>query len=73
MAEQCPDCGATFRPGAAACPECGLELHDEDERAETDCHCPVGDSCPCEADGPDGLCTCCRAGHHSGSCDVGED
>ena len=26
---QCPDCGATFSPGEAACPECGMELYDE--------------------------------------------
>jgi predicted nucleic acid-binding Zn-ribbon protein len=25
---QCPDCGAVFRPGEAACPECGLEMLD---------------------------------------------
>lgn len=31
MGDQCPDCGATFRPGEAACPECGMELYDEDE------------------------------------------
>jgi hypothetical protein len=30
-------------------------------RAETDCACRAGgDECPCEADGPDGLCACCR-------------
>jgi hypothetical protein len=23
---ECPDCGAVFRPGAPACPECGIEL-----------------------------------------------
>jgi hypothetical protein len=68
MADQCPDCGATFRPGEAACPECGLELDDDDSRAETDCQCPVGEPCPCEADGSDGLCRCCRDGDHRGSC-----
>jgi uncharacterized OB-fold protein len=26
--EQCPECGATIRPGGAACPDCGTELVD---------------------------------------------
>jgi hypothetical protein len=38
----------------------------ERPRTETDCACPVGDSCPCQADGEDGLCACCRAGDHNG-------
>lgn len=29
-ASQCPDCGATFRPGAATCPGCGMEWPDDD-------------------------------------------
>ena len=29
--EQCPDCGAPFRPGEPACPECGVELYDDAE------------------------------------------
>lgn len=42
----------------------------EPPRAETDCVCKVGggEDCPCEADGPDGLCACCRTGGHDGSC-----
>ena len=42
----------------------------EPPRADTDCACRsgVGDDCPCEADGPDGLCACCRTGEHNGSC-----
>lgn len=28
-AAQCPDCGATFRPGEAACPGCGVELTED--------------------------------------------
>ncbi len=28
---QCPDCGATFRAGEPACPECGVELYDDPE------------------------------------------
>lgn len=28
-AEQCPDCGATYRPGEPVCPECGIELLDD--------------------------------------------
>lgn len=34
MISQCPDCGATFRPGAPACPECGVELLDDDLAAD---------------------------------------
>ncbi len=40
MAE-CPDCGAVFRPGAAACPQCGLELPEDDgsdERGVSEYH-----------------------------------
>jgi uncharacterized Zn finger protein (UPF0148 family) len=32
-ASQCPDCGATFRPGAATCPGCGMEWPDDPESA----------------------------------------
>lgn len=39
----------------------------EAPRTDTDCVCH-GDSCPCEADGPDGLCACCRSGQCNGSC-----
>jgi hypothetical protein len=43
---------------------------DSDARADTDCACTAAgfDECPCEADGPDGLCACCRDGDHRGSC-----
>jgi len=35
----------------------------------TDCRCRIGSpECPCEADGNDGLCRCCRTGEHNGSC-----
>jgi hypothetical protein len=42
----------------------------EASRADTDCICKSGDGedCPCEADGPDGLCACCRTGDHRGAC-----
>jgi hypothetical protein len=42
----------------------------EPPRAETDCRCGSWQpgNCPCEADGPDGLCGCCRDGDHNGSC-----
>jgi predicted nucleic acid-binding Zn-ribbon protein len=32
--QQCPDCGALFRPGAFVCPECGIELFDADPEAD---------------------------------------
>ena len=38
----------------------------EPPRTETDCAC--GDDCPCDANGPDGLCACCRNGDHDGRC-----
>jgi hypothetical protein len=41
---------------------------DPDERADTDCCCGSGDYCPCDADGPDGMCECCRDGDHNGRC-----
>jgi hypothetical protein len=33
---ECPDCGAVFRPGAAVCPECGIELHEDDSGSAQD-------------------------------------
>lgn len=48
------------------------EPADERPRTETDCRCSIGggEECPCEADGDDGLCACCRApdGEHRGTC-----
>lgn len=47
---------------------------EERPRSETDCVCRLGgaDECPCEADGPDGLCACCRDDDrddsHRGAC-----
>jgi hypothetical protein len=48
----------------------GATDESESPRADTDCICKAGGSedCPCEADGPDGLCACCRTGDHRGSC-----
>ena len=43
----------------------------EPPRIETDCRHGNYD-CPCEADGPDGLCSCCRKGECNGSCAVPE-
>lgn len=40
----------------------------EPPRAETDCRGSGVYDCPCEADGPDGLCDCCRRGDENGSC-----
>jgi hypothetical protein len=48
----------------------GRVYDDAERRADTDCACPDGDECPCEADGPDGLCACCRTSDHRGSCVV---
>ena len=35
---------------------------------ETDCRGSGIYDCPCEADAPDGLCSCCRSGECNGSC-----
>ena len=49
-------------------------IYDEDPadgeapRIATDCRGSGIYDCPCEADGPDGLCSCCRSGECSGSC-----
>jgi hypothetical protein len=40
----------------------------EPPRAGTDCRGSGIYDCPCEADGPDGLCGCCRRGEENGSC-----
>lgn len=40
----------------------------ESPRTETDCRGSGIYDCPCEADGPDGLCSCCRSGECNGSC-----
>jgi hypothetical protein len=40
----------------------------EGPRTETDCRGSGIYDCPCEADGPDGLCACCRRGDENGSC-----
>lgn len=40
----------------------------EPPRTETDCRGSGVYDCPCEADGPDGLCSCCRSGESNGSC-----
>ena len=40
----------------------------EAPRTETDCRGSGIYDCPCEADGPDGLCSCCRSGECNGSC-----
>jgi hypothetical protein len=38
-------------------------------RDESDCCCGgTGEECPCEADGDDGLCSCCRNGDCNGAC-----
>lgn len=41
----------------------------EPPRAETDCRGSGWYDCPCDADGPDGLCSCCRNGECNGSCE----
>lgn len=41
----------------------------EPPRTETDCRGSGWYDCPCEADGPDGLCPCCRNGDCNGSCE----
>jgi len=52
------------------CPSCSAL--DERPRTEADCRCSIGggEECPCEADGEDGLCACCRPpdGEHRGTC-----
>lgn len=40
----------------------------EASRIETDCRGSGWYDCPCEADGQDGLCSCCRSGECNGSC-----
>jgi hypothetical protein len=41
----------------------------EPPRDESDCRCgPNSERCPCEADGDDGLCSCCRNGDCNGRC-----
>jgi hypothetical protein len=40
----------------------------EPPRLETDCRGSGIYDCPCEADGPDGVCSCCRSGECNGSC-----
>lgn len=42
----------------------------EPPRLPTDCRGSGIYDCPCEADGPDGLCSCCRSGERNGSCAV---
>ena len=42
----------------------------EPPRTTTDCRGSGIYDCPCEADGPDGLCSCCRSGECNGSCAV---
>jgi hypothetical protein len=42
----------------------------EAPRTETDCRGSGIYDCPCEADGPDGLCSCCRSGECNGSCAI---
>jgi len=44
----------------------------EPPRAETGCRGSGIYDCPCEADGQDGLCSCCRSGECNGSCAVPE-
>ena len=44
----------------------------EPPRTETGCRGSGIYDCPCEADGPDGLCSCCRSGECNGSCAVPE-
>jgi hypothetical protein len=43
VASQCPDCGASFRGNPPACPECGIELFDEDPDAELEPPAPTPD------------------------------
>jgi len=40
----------------------------ESSRTGTDCRGSGWHDCPCETDGPDGLCSCCRSGEQNGSC-----
>lgn len=59
----CPSCG-----GLEGCADgCGQD--GGRPRDESDCRCGgMGGECPCEADGGDGLCSCCRNGDCNGSC-----
>lgn len=41
----------------------------EPPRDDADCRCgPDSERCPCDANGDDGLCSCCREGDCNGSC-----
>jgi hypothetical protein len=46
----------------------GLYRYGEPPSVGTDCRGSGIYDCPCEADGPDGLCACCRSGDENGSC-----
>jgi hypothetical protein len=82
-AAACSDCGADLTvAGLRYCRvDAGRRLADgnpvvydedpadgESPSVETDCRGSGIYDCPCEADGPDGRCSCCRSGECNGSC-----
>jgi len=86
-AAACSDCGADLTvAGIRYCRvDAGRRLADgvpvvyddnpadgESPSVETDCRGSGIYDCPCEADGPDGLCACCRSGESNGSCAIPE-